>query len=227
LARRLQRPDGLIFDLDGTLVDTVAARIESWLEAFEGAGIAADRDQIGPMIGMDGKRLAREVANAVGRRLSDDEVETIDRASGEAFDRLNRSPRPLPGVPDAIAAIEAVGLRWVIATSSRREQVAASVAALGLAREPEIVDGSQVKHAKPAPDLLLLAAERLGAAPARCWAAGDSTWDMRASAAAGMTGIGVTAGSAVSREALLEAGAAVVVATLAELASLLRDTAAG
>ncbi len=225
MARRLQRPDGLIFDLDGTLVDTVAARIEGWLEAFERAGIGADRDQIGPMIGMDGKRLAREVASAVGRPLSDDEVESIDRAAGEAFDRLNRSPRPLPGVRDAIAAIEAAGLLWVIATSSRREQVAVSVAALGLAREPEIVDGSQVKHAKPAPDLLLLAADRLGAPPARCWAVGDSTLDMRAAAAAGMTGIGVTAGSAVSREALLQAGAAVVVASLSELASMLRDPA--
>lgn len=226
MATNLPRPDGLIFDLDGTLVNTVAARIEGWLQALEAAGIAADREQIAPMIGMDGKRLAREVAEATGRRLSDDELETIDRAAGEAFDRLNRSPRPLPGVTEAIAAIEAARLRWVIATSSRKEQVAVSVAALGLDHEPEIVDGSQVKRAKPAPDLLLLAAERLGVPPARCWAVGDSTWDMRAADAAGMSAIGVLAGSVVSREDLLEAGASVVVATLSELPELLRESGA-
>jgi HAD superfamily hydrolase (TIGR01509 family) len=222
LEERLARPDGLIFDLDGTLVDTVTARIGGWLEAFRGAGIAAEREQIAPLIGMDGKRLAREVASFAGRELSDEEVERIDRAAGEAFDRLNRAPRALPGVHEAIAAIEASGLRWVIATSSRREQVATSVAALGLDREPLIVDGSQVEHAKPAPDLLLLAVQRLGARPEGCWAIGDSTWDMRAAEAAGMTGIGVLAGAAVDRDALLEAGAALVVATLFGLAELLR-----
>jgi beta-phosphoglucomutase-like phosphatase (HAD superfamily) len=105
----------------------------------------------------------------------------------------------------------------VIATSSRREQVTASVDALRLDREPTIVDGSHVEHAKPAPDLLLLAAERLGLSPSRCWAVGDSTWDMRASVAAGMPAIGVTAGSAVSADDLRGAGAALVIATLADL----------
>ncbi len=222
----LPRPDGLILDLDGTLVDTVGARIEGWLEALSAAGLEATREMVAPMIGMDGRRLAREVAAAAGRRPSGDELEAIDRAAGEAFDRLNRSPRPLPGVPELLAALEALGARWVLATSSRREQVAASVAALGLASEPEIVDGSHVEHAKPAPDLLLLAAERLGLEPGRCWAVGDSTWDMRAAVAAGMPGVGVTAGSAVSAGSLLDAGAALVVDTLADLAGHLTAPAA-
>ena len=222
MATQLHRPDGLIFDLDGTLVDTVGARIEGWLGALAATGLPAARGQVAPMIGMDGKQLAREIAAAARRELSDDEVESIDRAAGEAFDLLNRSPRTLPGVRDALDAAEAGGIRWVIATSSRKEQVATSVAALELAAEPAIVDGSHVKHAKPAPDLLLLAAERLGIEPARCWAVGDSTWDMRAAVAAGIAGVGVTAGSAVRREDLLEAGASLVVETLADLAARLR-----
>jgi HAD superfamily hydrolase (TIGR01509 family) len=222
LEQPLAWPGGLIFDLDGTLVDTVTSRIDGWLAALRDADIAAEREQIAPLIGMDGKRLAREVASAAGRQLSEEDVERIDRAAGEAFDELNQAPRALPGVHEAIAAIEASGLRWVIATSSRKEQVATSVAALGLDHEPLIVDGSQVEHAKPAPDLLLLAAKRLGAPPAGCWAIGDSTWDMRAAGAAGMTGIGVLAGAAVDRDALVEAGAALVVATLFGLAWLLR-----
>ena len=75
-----------------------------------------------------------------------------------------------------------------------------------------------VAHAKPAPDLLLLAASELGVASADAWYVGDSTWDMRAAVAAGMTPIGVLAGSVVSAEDLEEAGAAMVLATLDELA---------
>lgn len=218
----LDRPNGLIFDLDGTLVDTVAARIDGWLEALAAVGLDTTQDRVAPMIGMDGKRLAREVASSNGRTLADDEVEAIDRAAGAAFDRRNGSPQALPGVHDMFEALDRAGIPWVVATSSRREQVTASVKALELDHEPTIVDGSHVKHAKPAPDLLLLAAERLGLPPARCWGVGDATWDMRATVAAGMTAIGVTAGSAVTAEALAGAGASLVVATLAELAARIR-----
>ena len=218
---QLPTPAGIAFDLDGTLVDTVGARIEGWLEALSAAGMRATRDEIAPMIGMDGKRLARDVAEANHRRVGNEEIEEIDRAAGEAFDRLNASPQPLPGAGDLLTAIEARGLRWLIATSSRAEQVTRSVAALGLAVPPTIVDGSQVKRAKPAPDLLLLAAERLGASADRCWAVGDATWDIRSSKAAGVTAIGVLAGSAVDRSALEKAGAALVVETLSELVALL------
>jgi HAD superfamily hydrolase (TIGR01509 family) len=221
----LPRPDGLIFDLDGTLVDTVSARIDGWVEALEAAGIAASRDEIAPMIGMDGRQLAREVAGSVGRQLSGEETETIDRAAGAAFDRRNLRPRPLPGVHEALSAIDAARLPWIIATSSRKEQVTVSLASLGLAKAPEITDGSHVEHAKPAPDLLLLAGTRLGVEPARCWGIGDSTWDMRATVAAGMIAIGVTAGSAVTAAALEDAGAARVVPTLADLVELLSSAA--
>ena len=218
---QLPAPAGIAFDLDGTLVDTVGARIDGWLEALATAGMRTTRDEVAPMIGMDGKRLARDVAKANHRQVADDEIEQIDRAAGEAFDRLNTSPQPLPGARDLLGAIEARGLRWVIATSSRAEQVTRSVAALGLAAPPTIVDGSQVKRAKPAPDLLLLAAERLGAPADRCWSVGDATWDIRASTAAGVPAIAVLAGSAVDRLALEQAGAALVVETLSELVALL------
>ncbi len=219
---RLTQPDGLIFDLDGTLVDTVRARIDGWVEVLTGEGFEVSGDDVGPKIGMDGKRLAREVAAANGAHLDDAAAERIDHAAGEAFDRRNSAPRTLPGLAAVLAAVDELGLPWVIATSSRKAQVAVSVAALGLEEEPDIVDGSHVEHAKPAPDLLLLAAERLGLPPQRCWAIGDSTWDIRAAVAAGMAGIGVTAGSAVDEAELREAGASRVLGSLDELAELLR-----
>lgn len=206
----------VLFDLDGTLVDTVPARIEAWTVALDEVGIPTTPAHLEQMIGIDGRRLAREAAEAVGRTLGDDTAEEIDRRSGELFDARNRDPQPLPGARELLAALDEHGLTWAIATSSRREQVAASIAALELATEPRIVDGSQVAHAKPAPDLLLLGARELGSPPERCWYVGDSTWDMRAAVAAGMLPVAVLAGAAVDEAALRDAGASVVLQTLTD-----------
>jgi HAD superfamily hydrolase (TIGR01509 family) len=210
-------PAAIVFDLDGTLVDTVGDRIEAWAQTFAEHSIAATRRQLEPMIGMDGRRLARDVAAATGRTLDDDEAEVLDRRAGELFGERNTDPRPLPGAAELLGRLEALGVTWAIATSSRAEQVMTSVRALGLDGEARIVDGSRVEHAKPAPDLLLLAARELGTAPAATWYVGDSTWDMQAAVAAGMPGIGVLAGAAVDADELRAAGAELVVETLHQL----------
>lgn len=207
-------PEAVIFDLDGTLVDTVPARIAGWRETLDAEGIPVTEGQLEPMIGMDGRRLAHAVAEAAGQPIRARRAEEIDRAAGSRFDVHNREPRPLPGVGTAIERLERAGIAWAIATSSRAEQVEASLAALGLGHRPRVVDGSRVQHAKPAPDLLLLAARELGVAPERAWYVGDSTWDMRAAVAAGMVAIGVLAGAAVAAADLREAGAALVLDTL-------------
>jgi HAD superfamily hydrolase (TIGR01509 family) len=210
------RPAAVIFDLDGTLVDTVETRINAWLATFAEEGIPAERSQLSPLIGLDGKRLAHEVADAAEITLERGRDETIDARCGVIFEELNRQPRPLPGVDGLLGRLTAIGVPWAIATSSRREQIATSVRALKLAKAPVIVDGTHVEHAKPAPDLLLLAARELQASPAGCWYVGDSTWDMVSASTAGMVPIGVTTG-AVDESALMGAGAGRVVSTLAEL----------
>ncbi len=222
----LPDPAAIVFDLDGTLVDTNAARIDAWLETFDEAGLHATRDRLVPLIGLDGKRLAREVAALNAVVIDEHRAEEIDKRCGELFDRRNRDPKPLPGVTALVDVIEARDLPWSIATSSRKDQVGASVKALGLRNEPRIVDASHVRHAKPEPDLLLRAAEELDLDPARCWYIGDSPWDMVASVAAGMIPIGVTAGAVVGRSQLEGAGAAAVVATLDEIAATLRERVA-
>jgi len=212
-------PAAVLFDLDGTLVDTVSTRIAAWEQALSGAGLATGRDRLAPLIGLDGKRLASEIAALAGRPIDDGRAEEIDKQSGEIYERLNRSPRPLPGIGRLVDELDRRGIRWAIATSSRKDQVRTSVEALGLEAEPTIVDASHVKHAKPEPDLLLLAAKQLGIKPAACWYIGDSTWDMVSAVAAGMIAIGVTAGSAVDEATLSGAGAAAVAGTLDEIAA--------
>ncbi len=214
---QLPDPRALIFDLDGTLVDTVETRIEGWLRTFREVDLPADREHVGRLIGSDGKRLAKEVAQAAGGTLDDERAEEIDRRAGELYDELNVDPRPLPGAHELLAALHAgARIPWAIATSSRAEQVLVSVDALGLPSRPLIVDGSHVRHAKPEPDLLLLAAERLGVEPARCWYIGDATWDVLAARRGGMIAVGLTTG-AVGAAALAQAGAQATIGSLVDL----------
>jgi len=220
-------PAALVFDLDGTLVDTVETRIQAWLAVFEEFGIPATREQLARMIGIDGKRLARDVAAAAGRPLPEDRDEEIDRRCGEIYQSLNLDPQPLSGARELLRWLDGEAWPWAIATSSRREQVGTSLTALDVGRAPTIVDGSSVERAKPAPDLLLAAADALRQQPRNCWCVGDSTWDMRAAAAAQMTPVGVTAGAAVPATALRDAGAVVVMETLMELRSELHRKRGG
>ena len=214
---RFPPPAAVIFDLDGTLVDTVPTRITAWARALDEHGISAGAAQLGPLIGADGRMVARRVAAEAGFDVDDAGAEALDRRSGEIYSELNSDPRPLPGVVEALAALTARGITWAIATSSRPEQVATSVRALGLDHDPAIVDGSHVEHAKPAPDLLLRATEELRVDAAAAWYVGDSTWDMEAAVAARMLPIAVMAGAAVDRSVLEAAGAQLVLETLADL----------
>lgn len=206
-------PAAILFDLDGTIVDTVGTRIEAWVRTFAEAGIPADRAHLGTLMGSDGRRIAVEVAAIAGRSIDDARAEAIDRRSGQLFSRLNTDPTPLPGIRELLHALDAVGLPWSIATSSRAEQVQQSLAPLALPVPPRLADGSQVSHAKPAPDVLLLGATLLGVPARTCWYVGDATWDMLAARAANMTAIGVTTG-VTDAEALRRAGASMVHPTL-------------
>ena len=217
----LPDPRALLFDLDGTLVDTVPIRIEAWLGAFREAGIPADRAAVAALIGSDGRALAREIASQAGRDLSEDDVEHLDHRAGELHEAANVDPRPLPGARELLLGLTGSPIRWAIATSSRRAQVRTSVEALHLMRRPVIVDGSHVAHAKPAPDLLVLASRRLRIAPASCWYVGDARWDMLAAVAAGMQPVGVTSGAADART-LRAAGAVAVVPDLTPITADLR-----
>jgi len=212
-----------VFDLDGTLVDTVETRIVAWLRTFEEFGIPADREQVSRLIGSDGRRMAQVVAEAAGQAIDSARAEEIDRRSGGIYSELNTDPTPLRGAAELLRALDEHGRRWAIATSSRREQVDASIDTLKMSRRPTIIDGSAVKHAKPAPDLLLAAARALDVEPSRSWYVGDAIWDMKAANAAGMLAVGVTTGSATAEE-LKEAGAAFTVGNLTELVQFVRQT---
>ena len=182
------------------------------------------------MIGMDGKRLARRGRRRrAGATSTDDETEAIDRAAGEAFDRLNRVAAAARRAPErSWATSSELGIPWVIATSSRPEQVRAlggRARAAGRSRRSSTARRSST----PSRRRTCCSWPRSGSGvpPAWCWAVGDSTWDIRAARAAGMAAIAVTVGSAVGGDALREAGASLVVGTLDDLRATLERARRG
>jgi HAD superfamily hydrolase (TIGR01509 family) len=211
-------PRAIIFDLDGTLVDTVGTRVDSWMAVFPLHGIDPEPEFLAPLMGSDGKYLARMTAEHYGVELRPGQDAEIDAQAGAEFRVLNADPRPLPGVHDLLETLTERGVPWAVATSSLPDDARESVASLKLHEMPIICDGADVEHAKPAPDLLLKAAHLLEVDPAYAWYVGDSRWDMVASKAAGMRAIAVLTG-ATGAEALLEAGADAVYPTLAEFAA--------
>ena len=118
----------LIFDLDGTLIDTVYAHVFAWQRAFAEAGMGIDGWRIHRRIGMSGGLFARAVAREVGRELTDEETEEIQRRHGEIFRGLLPERRPLPGAAELLEELRRRGIVHGIATSGRRPEIDASLA---------------------------------------------------------------------------------------------------
>jgi beta-phosphoglucomutase-like phosphatase (HAD superfamily) len=155
----LPLPAAVLFDLDGTLVDTVETRISAWEQALANAGLSTGRDRIAPLIGLDGKRLASEIAALAGRPIDDARAEEIDRESGEIYERLNLAPGHSPGWP-ARCQFGRRGIRWAIATSSRKDQVGRRwMRSLTASRRSSMPATSSTRS--PSPTSPLLAAEQL------------------------------------------------------------------
>jgi len=184
----------LIFDLDGTLVDTVYAHVFAWQRAFAEEGLPIDGWRIHRRVGMSGGLFARAAAREVGRRLSEREVEDLQRRHGELYRELLPERRPLPGAVQLLAELRERGVPHGIATSGRRPEIDASLDTLGVPADMVVVERGEVARAKPEPDLFLTCAERLGVAPEQCYVVGDAVWDLLAARRAGMLSVGVLSG---------------------------------
>src|SRR5574337_1776764 len=184
----------LIFDLDGTLIDTVYAHVFAWQRALAESGLAIEGWRIHRRIGMSGGLFARAVAREAGRPLSPAEAEAVQARHGELFRELLPIRRPLPGAVELLAALREAGVPHGIATSGRRPEIDASLAALGVPDTMIVVDRGDVLRAKPEPDLFLACQERLGVAIRDCYVVGDAVWDLLAARRAGMLSVGLLSG---------------------------------
>ena len=212
----------LIFDLDGTLVDTVYAHVFAWQRALAEEGMPIDGWRIHRRIGMSGGLFARAVAREVGRDLSPEETEAIQLRHGAIFRELLPERRPLPGAVELLAFLRDQGIPHGIATSGRRPEIDASLEALGVPADMVVVERGDVLRAKPEPDLFLACQERLGVAIADCYVVGDAVWDLLAARRARMLSIGLLSGGYGADE-LQGAGAFRVYRDAAELQSSLDE----
>ncbi|HEX2886284.1 HAD family hydrolase [Vineibacter terrae] len=184
-----------LFDLDGTLVDSVYQHVLAWKEALDAEGIELSVWRIHRKIGMSGGLFTNQLLRETGLEISTERVERLRRGHAEAYQRQSAQIRPLPGACELLAWLSQAGVPWAIATSGRMETAAVNLAALGV--DPDrtpVVTRDQVKYAKPDPDLFVAAAERLGAPIETAVVVGDSIWDMLAAVRCRALGVGLLSG---------------------------------
>jgi HAD superfamily hydrolase (TIGR01509 family) len=196
-----------LFDLDGTLVDSVYQHVLAWKEALDTEGIELSVWRIHRKIGMSGGLFTNQLLRETGLEISAELVDRLRKAHADAYRRQTTQIRPLPGACELLSQLSQAGIPWAIATSGRMETAAVNLAALGV--DPDktpVVTRDQVKYAKPDPDLFLAAAARLGAPIERAVVVGDSIWDMLAATRCRALGVGLLSGG-YGLEELQQSGA--------------------
>jgi HAD superfamily hydrolase (TIGR01509 family) len=198
-----------LFDLDGTLVDSVYQHVLAWKEALDGEGVPLSVWRIHRKIGMSGGLFTNILLRETGMEVTPDRLERLRRSHAQAYVRLSEggAVQPLPGARELLAFLTAQGMPWAIATSGRMETARHNLEALGVdpAKVP-VITRDLVRHAKPDPDLFEAAAARLGVDIERSLVIGDSIWDMLAAQRARALGIGLLSGG-YGREELERSGA--------------------
>jgi HAD superfamily hydrolase (TIGR01549 family) len=204
----MQQPQAsFLFDLDGTLVDSVYQHVLAWNEALDAEGIKLSVWRIHRKIGMSGGLLTNMLLRETGLEIDSDRIERLQRLHAQAYIRLSAKIQPLPGARELLAYLTRAKIPWAIATSGRMETARPALETLGIQFDQiPIVTRDQVKHAKPDPDLFLTAAERVGSEIETASVVGDSVWDMLAARRARALGIGLLSGG-YGQEELERAGA--------------------
>lgn len=184
-----------LFDLDGTLVDSVYQHVLAWHEALRSEGIDLSVWRIHRKIGMSGGLFAHQLFRELGKPIDPEVILRMRARHAEAYHRLARDVTPLPGAVQLLETLTATGVPWAIATSGRIATAAVNLAALGVDPDRDVVvTRDQVRFAKPDPDLFVEAARRLGVAVADTIVVGDSVWDMLAAARCRALGVGLLSG---------------------------------
>jgi HAD superfamily hydrolase (TIGR01509 family) len=196
-----------IFDLDGTLIDSVYQHVQAWHEALHAAGIELSVWRIHRKIGMSGGLFVDMLRREAGVEITPGVLERLRQDHAAAYLRLAPRVRPLPGARELLAQLTQLGIPWAIATSGMMTTARSNIESLGV--DPgaaAVVTRDQVRRAKPDPDLFLAAAERLRVDIESAVIVGDSIWDMLAARRARGLGVGLLSGG-YGQDELERAGA--------------------
>jgi HAD superfamily hydrolase (TIGR01662 family) len=194
----------------------VYQHVLAWDIALRANGIELSLWKIHRRIGMSGGLFVRALHREIGTELTPELVANLRRGHTEEYAKLAGEIRPLPGARELLATLTAEGIKWAIATSSSRNVAARTLRVLAVPEDVPVVTRTDVKYAKPNPDLFLEAARRLEIEPRDAFVVGDSIWDLLAAQRAGALGIGVLSGG-YGEDELTRAGAYRVYADPADL----------
>jgi HAD superfamily hydrolase (TIGR01509 family) len=195
-----------LFDLDGTLIDSVYQHVLAWAEALQEVGISLSVWKIHRRIGMSGGLFVNALARELQGELDAETLARLPDLHTEAYLRHYDTIAPLPGAKDLLAALTEHGVPWAIATSGAERSAGLARELLDLPDGTTMVTRDQVRYAKPDPDLFLTAARRIGVDVRNCMVVGDSVWDLLAAQRARARGIGLLSGG-YGREELFYSGA--------------------
>ena len=200
------RESAFLFDLDGTLIDSVYQHVIAWREALEQVGVSLAVWKLHRRIGMSGGLFVTALQRELEVEL---DAETLARVPGlhaEAYARHADGVRALPGARELLDRLSEQGIPWAIATSGSERTAGRARGLLGLPEDVTMITRDLVRYAKPDPDLFLTAAARIGIDIRDSIVVGDSVWDLLAARRAGALGIGLLSGG-YGREELIYAGA--------------------
>ena len=205
--------DAVLFDIDGTLVDSTYHHALAWHRAFSRLGEPPPMWRIHRTIGMGGDKLVGEVAGDAAEEQHGDDLRDLWR---QEYLRIRAEVRPLPGAADLVRRLATDGFRVALASSGDPQFAQEAIDLLGIGEQVEVLTTSEdVEDSKPEPDLVGVTLERLGDVD-RAVFVGDTPYDVEAAGRAGMGCIAVLTGG-FSRGELSEAGASLVVESLSEL----------
>jgi HAD superfamily hydrolase (TIGR01549 family) len=196
----------LVFDLDGTLIDSVYQHVMAWNDALRKAGIELSIWRVHRRIGMSGGLFVRALARELGHAIDEATIEQLQRDHEQFYLARVDTVTALPGARELLATLTREDVPWAIATSGTRSASARAASCLDIPAGVPFITRDEVAHAKPNPDLFLAAAATLDVPPKNVFVVGDSLWDMLAARRAGALGIGVLSGG-YGRAELVEAAA--------------------
>jgi phosphoglycolate phosphatase-like HAD superfamily hydrolase len=203
----ISQAQAFLFDLDGTLIDSVYQHVLAWKRALEACGVSLSVWRIHRRIGMSGGLFVNALLREIGHPLDPEQTQRMQMLHTDYFAELADQVRPLPGATDLLHTLTELSVPWAIATSGYMESARHGLEMLGvLGGKAPIITRDLVRFANPDPDLFLAAAERLGAPIQTAWVVGDSIRDLLAARRAHALSIGVRSGGYGGDE-LREAGA--------------------
>jgi HAD superfamily hydrolase (TIGR01509 family) len=216
MTQETSQSPALLFDLDGTLIDSVYQHVLAWHEALEELGLSLAVWRIHRRIGMSGGLLVQALGREIGHRVNSEQAQKLQERHAAIYERYQAAIQPLPGARELLQQLSRAEIPYAIATSGHLAGARSALEGLGIGPEVPVITRQEVQRAKPDPDLFLAAARRLNVPIGRAMVAGDSVWDLLAARRAGCLGIGLLSGG-YGKEELEQVGAYRVYQDPAEL----------